>query len=122
MITAPNSLIPRANIITKPDTTYTVKSVTLKNINDEKAYDLNDRSVYVLAIPSSGQSSKNVNLQNGLTGYSILGPNGLIFSNESVFSKDYWSSAIKKPLVPTILGFTLMFIVIGGALLVKRFK
>jgi len=95
-------------IVTKADTTYTVKSITLKNSNDEKSYDLNDRSVYVTAI--AGQQSADGNAQNSITGSSIL----------SIFSSQGWSDAIKRPLVPTILGFSLMFVVIGGIFLFKR--
>jgi len=107
-------------IVTEPDTTYSVKSITLNNANNTKTYDLNDRSVYVFAIPSSGQAATNGNSRNLLTGYSILGINGFGLSDGSIFTKDYWSSAIKKPLMPTILGFTIMLVVLGGIFLFRR--
>jgi len=96
-------------IVSKPDTTYFVKSITLKNTNEEKSYYLTDRSVYVFAL-----SNKNLPQSTGpgnlLTGGVTMSP----------FSGEFWSNTIKKPLVPIILGFSIMLIVIVGLLLFKR--
>lgn len=83
-----------------PDTTYMVTSLTLKNSRQSKTYEIKDRSVYVLAVPSQ-------NLQG--TGFS-----------QKMFSKEWFEAMIRKPLVPTLLGFGLMFLVIGTIMMTPK--
>jgi putative flippase GtrA len=92
-----------AFVANNSDTTYTVKSVALSNKNDTVAHALTDRSVYVRA----GPSQRNL---NGITGEVVLSP----------FAADYWIESLKDPMGPTILGFALMFIVIGAILFVNK--
>jgi putative flippase GtrA len=94
--------------VTQPETSYSVKSVTLSNRDDEKTYDLEDRSVYVLPLPYRPEPEEN--RSNSITGASIM----------EMISRDNLEEFVKKPVFPTVLGFGLMFIVVSSALMIRK--
>ncbi|HLG24546.1 MAG TPA: hypothetical protein VI564_06475, partial [Candidatus Nanoarchaeia archaeon] len=79
-----------------PDSTYSVESITLSNSEGSRVNPVSDRSFYVELVPNNLQG-------NLITGNAF-----------SLFSKEWIGFMIKKPMVPTLLGFGMMLLIIGG--------
>jgi uncharacterized membrane protein YgcG len=85
-----------------PDTTYTVKDITLSNNNESRTYPVDDRSLYIAAKPNTGG-------MGGITGAAIGG-------YERLSSGQFIQDLIAKPFIPVIFGFSLLVLVFLGFL------
>ena len=88
----------------EPDSTYSVTTVTLANLNQKKDYEIKDRSVYIFQ-----SNSTSLNYGNGITGLAT-GP----------YYKKALNNIFKEPLAPTLVGFGLMFLVIGSSIISQK--
>lgn len=81
-------------VTTQPDTTYSVTEITLSNGKESKTYPIKDRSVYVAPLPKKSLNAITSN----------------VAASATTFSKEWTDNIIKKPLLPTLIGFGLMSI------------
>ena len=73
----------------KPDTTYNIDNIVLKNKNQTSIYNITDRSVYVNSIP---YKPPNIVQVTGLAAFSV-------------------ENFLKQPMTPSIIAFTMLLLI-----------
>lgn len=90
-----------------PDTTYTISEITVSNVQTSRSHQVKERSFYVAPSPQSERQG------NSITGAVV---------SASTFSRDALLQMLKAPMIPMIVGFSIMVLILGAAFLSYRVK
>jgi putative flippase GtrA len=93
-------------LVDSPDTTYTIKNITLNNLNNAKVHEIQNRSVY-----ASFSSPTILDSENGF---------GSITGN--IIATDIIRDIRKDPLAPVKIGFLILILIAAGVLFKFKIK